>query len=259
MLQGKSFDKPVIDIAGENALIIYFAEHACDEGLAKVQRAEQKIRQAMEHDLSLSIIDLIPSYASLLVVFNILTTDHHYLRNQLRFLLQCLNESDNNSPDSEQPNRPSIVELPVYYSNESGPELAVIAKNNQLTIDQVIDIHQSKEYRVYAIGFAPGFAYLGEVDDRIAMPRLTTPRMKVPKGGVAIADKQTAVYPESSPGGWNIIGLCPIAMFDVNATPTMPVKVGDVVKFTPITRETFISLGGEIPDQFESSNARGVK
>lgn len=265
MSQNTHFVKPTIEIAGENALIIYFAEQASDEISAKVQQAEQAIRQAMAKDLANDIIDLIPSYASLLVVFNILTTDHHHVRNKLRLLFQLIpqllaqtslpssNEkaSDSITQDETCQLQSSVIELPVYYSVESGPDLAVIAKTKNLTIEQVIDIHQSKEYRVYAIGFAPGFAYLGEVNESIAAPRLSTPRMKVPKGAVAIADKQTAIYPNTSPGGWNIIGLCPIDMFDAKATPIMPVKVGDLVKFNAITKEAFLTLGGKLPEEFE--------
>ena len=92
---------------------------------------------------------------------------------------------------------------------------------------------------------------MGEVDERIATPRLSTPRMKVPKGAVAIADRQTAVYPSVSPGGWNIIGLCPIDMFDAKASPTMPVNVGDKVKFKAISKEKFLSLGGTLGGSYE--------
>ncbi len=237
--------KPSIHIAGENALIIYFSEQANSEVSAKVQQAEQLIRQAMKDDLAVDIIDLVPSYASIMVLFNLLTTDHHQVRNKLRSLLYF---PDDNSLIHSHDDTSSLVELPVYYAAESGPDLAIIAKQKKLTIEQVIEIHQSKEYRVYAIGFAPGFAYLGEVDERIALPRLSTPRMKVPKGAVAIADKQTAVYPNTSPGGWNIIGLCPVDMFNASAIPIMPVNVGDKVKFKAITKNEFLALGGELPD-----------
>ncbi|MBT6028405.1 MAG: carboxyltransferase domain-containing protein, partial [Porticoccaceae bacterium] len=127
-----------------------------------------------------------------------------------------------------------------------GPDLAALAENAGLTTDQVIDIHQSTEYRVYAIGFAPGFAYLGEVDERIAASRLATPRLKVPRGAVAIADRQTAVYPAESPGGWNLIGLCPTPMFDAKADPIMPVSTGDRVSFKAISKQDFIDLGGKL-------------
>ena len=140
----------------------------------------------------------------------------------------------------------NLVTLPVYYSLESGPDLEIIAERGAISVEQVIEIHQQQEYRVYAIGFAPGFAYLGEVDERIAAPRLATPRQKVPRGAVAIADRQTAVYPAVSPGGWNLIGLCPQRMFDPAADPSMPVKVGDRIRFSAIDREQFLAQGGEL-------------
>ena len=139
------------------------------------------------------------------------------------------------------------VQLPVYYGEEAGPDLNRLAANAGLSIEQVIKLHQSIEYRVYAIGFAPGFAYLGEVDERIAAPRLSTPRKKVPKGAVAIADRQTAVYPAQSPGGWNLIGLCPTDMFNPHGDPIMPVSVGDKIQFIEINREQFLKLGGQLP------------
>ena len=110
----------------------------------------------------------------------------------------------------------------------------------------VINIHTATEYRVYAIGFAPGFAYLGQVDERIAAPRLATPRLKVPRGAVAIADQQTAVYPAESPGGWNLIGMCPTPMFDPLRDPPMPVAVGGRVRFEAVDRATYLELGGEL-------------
>ncbi|NQY88843.1 MAG: 5-oxoprolinase subunit PxpB [Colwellia sp.] len=241
-----------INIAGENALIIYFCEQGSGQVnanvSAKVQQAEQLIRKAMTYELAQDIIDLVPSYASIMVMFNMMSTDHHQVRNKLRTLLQNI-DNDLTAPDAAYAT--NIVELPVYYSDESGPDLSVIAQRTQLSIEQVIELHQGQEYRVYAIGFAPGFAYLGEVDERIATPRLSTPRMKVPKGAVAIADRQTAVYPSVSPGGWNIIGLCPIDMFDAKASPTMPVNVGDKVKFKAISKEKFLSLGGTLGGSYE--------
>jgi len=228
-----------IEIAGENSLIIYFSEQVNAEVAAQVKQSQLLIRQKMNS----VIVDLIPSYASILVVFNLLEVDHHQLANNLRNLLTNL-QLDNKTQGI-------VIELPVYYANESGPDLPVIAKHANLTIEQVISIHQQQEYRVYAIGFAPGFAYLGEVDSRIAMPRLSTPRMKVPKGAVALADRQTAVYPSISPGGWNIIGLCPVDMFTANKVPTMPVQVGDRIKFKAISKDEFFALGGVLGTTYD--------
>lgn len=224
-----------IEVAGENALIVYFGETANPQVSARVQQAVDSLTQTMGD----ALVDLVPSYASLLVIYNPLVTDHIAVKQQIRALQYAVESGD-------QPQVGSLVELPVYYGTDAGPDLQALADNAGLTTDEVIHIHSEMEYRVYAIGFAPGFAYLGEVDERIAAARLSTPRLKVPRGAVAIADRQTAVYPAVSPGGWNLIGLCPIRMFDPAAEPTMPVQVGDRVKFAPISKQEFLSLGGEL-------------
>jgi KipI family sensor histidine kinase inhibitor len=223
-----------IEIAGQNAFILYFAEQASAAVSTQIQAAVSNILESMQD----CIIDLVPSYASLLVIFDLDRSDHFAVRQKLREALTNLDSAATGSGD--------LITLPVYYSAESGPDLEVIAERGNISVDEVIAIHQQQEYRVYAIGFAPGFAYLGEVDERIAAPRLATPRQKVPRGAVAIADRQTAVYPAVSPGGWNLIGLCPTRMFDVDKNPSMPVTVGDRVRFTAISREQFIAQGGEL-------------
>ena len=234
-----------IQIAGENALIIYFSDQASARVAATILKAQQLIRQSLMGDDCHIVIDLVPSYASMMVMFDMQISDHHEVRNKLRGILKNINAIDEQDNSHQQLN---VVELPVYYGEEVGPDLHVIATRASLTIEQVIEIHQAQEYRVYAIGFAPGFAYLGEVDKRIAAPRLSTPRLKVPKGAVAIADRQTAVYPSVSPGGWNIIGLCPVDMFNPEASPIMPVQVGDKVKFKAISKEAFLALGGKLEE-----------
>jgi KipI family sensor histidine kinase inhibitor len=223
-----------IEIAGQNAFIVYFAEQTSAAVSAQIQAAVANILATMQH----SIIDLVPSYASLLVIFDLDRSDHFAVKQQLRAALSQLDSVDAASGE--------LVTLPVYYSAESGPDLEVIAQLGNISVDDVIEIHQQQEYRVYAIGFAPGFAYLGEVDERIAAPRLTTPRQKVPRGAVAIADRQTAVYPAVSPGGWNLIGLCPTRMFDPDKNPSMPVKVGDRIQFAAISHDQFLQQGGEL-------------
>ena len=223
-----------IEVAGQNAFIVYFADQTSAEVAVRIQSACTRIRELM----SAILVDLVPSYASLLVIFDPDRTDPFTARNHLRDALAQLRDGAASAG--------RLVTLPVYYSAESGPDLGLIAERGGLSVEAVIDLHQQQEYRVYAIGFAPGFAYLGEVDERIAAPRLATPRQKVPRGAVAIADRQTAVYPAVSPGGWNLIGLCPTRMFDPGAEPSMPVDVGDRVRFEAIDRERFLELGGEL-------------
>jgi len=225
-----------IHVAGENALIIYFGDKTDPKISAQVQQAVDLLSVTLKDRL----IDLVPSYASLLVVFDPLRCDHLAVRKMIREALQAI------SLKNDRPSEGKVIELPVYYSLESGPDLAIISERTGLSIDEIIAIHQQGEYLVYAIGFAPGFAYLGEVDERIASPRLATPRLKVPRGAVGIADRQTAVYPAVSPGGWNLIGLCPERMFNPETQPTMPVQVGDRVKFKAIPREQFLALGGTL-------------
>jgi KipI family sensor histidine kinase inhibitor len=225
-----------IEIAGQNAFIVYFAEQTSAAVSAQIQAAVDSILGSMAD----CIVDLVPSYASLLVIFDLDRSDPYAIRQGLHLALANLDGTDAAAGD--------LVTLPVYYSLESGPDLEVIAERGNISVEDVIDIHQQQEYRVYAIGFAPGFAYLGEVDERIAAPRLATPRQKVPRGAVAIADRQTAVYPAVSPGGWNLIGRCPTRMFDPASDPSMPVKVGDRVRFSAIDRESYLELGGELSD-----------
>ena len=233
-------EQQTISIAGENALIVYFS----DTPSGKTSREIAQTAKKLSTYLGANLIDLVPSYASLLVIFDPFKTDHHSVR---RAISTALHSTTKPTTSASQPtNSASQVTLPVYYSSESGPDLQLVADSAGLSQQEVIAIHQQTEYLVYAIGFAPGFAYLGEVDPRIATPRLATPRQQVPRGAVAIADRQTAVYPAQSPGGWNLIGLCPTLMFDPKTTPSMPVKVGDQVRFEAVDRATFIALGGEL-------------
>jgi KipI family sensor histidine kinase inhibitor len=220
--------------AGENALILYLGNEASPQVAARVQSACTAIESALGQDL----VDLVPSYASVLVIYDPLQTDHLSVGHRLRAALADLPTA----PDSEG----HIVSLPVYYNADVGADLEALAERSGFSVEDVIALHSGTEYRVYAIGFAPGFAYLGQVDERIAAPRLATPRQKVPRGSVAIADRQTAVYPAVSPGGWNLIGRCPTRMFDPQATPVMPVAVGDKIRFEPITLQRYLALGGEL-------------
>jgi KipI family sensor histidine kinase inhibitor len=244
-----------IETAGENSLILYLAESrypakeleqqaglSAEEILSRVQR----ITAMLAVEVGPALIDLVPSYASVLIVFDPLVITHKKVSDITRRCCEQLSDKNADMPSCSVPFSGKRVELPVYYSEESGPDLVRLATATGLTVEQVIELHHQQEYRAYAIGFAPGFAYLGQVNERIALPRLETPRPFVPAGAVAIADRQTAVYPAVSPGGWNLIGLCPTPMFDPATDPIMPATVGDTVVFRPITREAFLNLGGNL-------------
>ena len=228
-----SIEYPKIVIASENSSIVYFSERPCDRTSDQITFTANALKNRLGQDL----IDLIPSYHSLLVIYNPQRLGYQKIEQEIR-------DTIGRWKANNQPQQSRIVELPVYYSPESGPDLQRIADHSGLSIDQVIELHQQTEYTVYAMGFAPGFAYLGEVDELIAMPRLATPRHNVPQGAVAIADRQTAIYPSQSPGGWNLIGLCPISLFNADKQPHSPMQVGDRLRFKSISRDEFMQLGG---------------
>jgi inhibitor of KinA len=130
------------------------------------------------------------------------------------------------------------VRIPVCYEEEFAPDLETLATERKLSIEQVIQIHSSKPYRVYMLGFLPGFAYLGQVDERISLPRKPQPAM-VAAGSIGIAGSQTGIYPFSSPGGWQIIGRTPLLLFDSTIEEPSLVKAGDTVQFYPISQHEF--------------------
>lgn len=228
-----------LELAGENGLILYLPAQISGKNLNQLQQLQQQIRVLLHDQLQ----ELLPSYASLLIV---LKPEHRGLLLIKALLEQQLTLSHTLSEQAGQ-----LVILPVYYHNAW--DLDAVAERAGLTTEQVVELHQSVDYRVYAIGFAPGFAYLGEVDQRLATPRLKSPRAKVPKGAVAIADRQTAVYPAESPGGWNILGLCPTPLFKPEHAGTsealMPFVVGDRVRFQSINKDEFFALGGQWPKE----------
>ncbi|MDN3526643.1 5-oxoprolinase subunit PxpB [Halomonas sabkhae] len=195
------------------------------------------VRQC-EASLSDALVDLVPSYTTLLVIFDPLVIEPGDVRQRLQQLLANL-EPDDNSAAAD------VVELPTWYDTRVGPELERIAERAGMSIEQVIEAHSQTEYRVFALGFAPGFAFMGRVAEAIACPRLDTPRRHVPKGSVAIAERQTSAYPQVSPGGWNLIGRTPAVLFDRHRDGFSLLRVGDRVRFVPVSQAEFEQLGGD--------------
>ena len=135
--------------------------------------------------------------------------------------------------------QPEEWELPVCYESDFGPDLEAVASRLNLSVDALIRAHTSRPFRVYGIGFLPGFLYLGDVPESLQVPRKESPRLKVAKGSVGLAGKQTGVYPQDSPGGWNIIGNCPIPLFDPKQDPPCLIGAGDLVRFRAVSRAEY--------------------
>lgn len=176
------------------------------------------------------MIEAVPAYSSVTVFFDPLAVGQAFdgsphsaveaiARERLASLTATANENGR------------TIEVPVRFDAESSPDLGVVCDFSGLGIEEAIDVFLGKTYKVFMLGFLPGFAYMGEVDDRIAAPRLSTPRTRVPAGSVGIAGNQTGIYPVSSPGGWNVIGRTDLSIFDRDATPPCLFRPGDAVRF----------------------------
>ncbi len=216
--------------ASDQAVLVYLGEEI---GLAAHDRVLQLL-QALLDKPPLWLRNVQPSYSSLLVTFDLALVDHDEVQTSLRKLEQ--------RAQAIRLPKPRTVEIPVCYGGEFGPDLNDVAKMHGLKPSKVIQIHSSQTYHAYFLGFAPGFAYLGDLAEEIATPRLESPRKVVPVGSVAIAGRQTAVYPVSTPGGWRLIGRTPLLLFRTNRKPMELISIRDQVRFRPITREEFVKL-----------------
>ena len=177
--------------------------------------------RALHDQRPAGLLSSVPSYASLLCRFDPTVTDASRLEDAIRQYERRLDPSIPTGP---------LVDVPTQYD---GPDLADVARKTDLTPAGVIEAHAGREYLVYSIGFAPGFTYCGTLPDALEVPRLASPRVRVPAGSVAIAGRQTGIYAVASPGGWNLIGRTDLPLFDINATPPVRFKPGDRIRFVP--------------------------
>lgn len=177
--------------------------------------------------------ELVPTYTSVCIHYDPLMLSYEALQQTLN-QLEIVFSEDNRDASGR------VVEIPVCYGGEYGPDLAFVAEHNGLTSEEVIKRHSEGLYLVYMLGFLPGFAYMGGMDETIACPRLESPRTKIPAGSVGIAGAQTGIYPLASPGGWQLIGRTPLKMFSIEGEQTrFALSAGDRVRFVPITEESY--------------------
>lgn len=190
-----------------------------------------------------AVLDIIPAYHSISLIYDLVKVKkiagnlsaYHFLESKLR-------ETAATICDQQDLFQQRIINVPVCYDTSLGPDLKELAAMHHLLVDELISIHCKQTYRVYMIGFLPGFAYMGRVDDRIASPRKAFPRTSVPAGSVGIAGSQTGIYPFASPGGWQLIGQTPLILFDTNKIAPSLFEPGDEVRFQQISLEEFHHL-----------------
>ena len=217
----RPYPVPRLIPAGDSAVLIELADEINDEVNDRVHALAQFLRSQNQ----IQFLDLIPAYSSLLVCYDASQIQYSQISDYLNAILQ--------SAHAITLSESRLVEIPTIYGAEFGPDLSFVATWSGLPEAEVIRLHSSVVYRVYMIGFAPGFAYLGSVPDQIAVPRLETPRTHVPAGSIGIAGKQTGIYPMETPGGWRLIGRTALRLFDHRNDPPTLLRPGDRVRFVP--------------------------
>lgn len=216
--------------AGDSSVLIKFGDEISEE-INRIVNEFNKLLIAYNHR---AIIDTIPSYCALLVIYKPELIGYEELIEILNYLAHNLN--------SGLVKEREVVEIPVLYGGEKGIDINTVASSNSLSIEDVVLLHSEPEYLIYMLGFTPGFPYLGGMNKKISTPRLEIPRVKIKAGSVGIAAEQTGIYPINSPGGWQIIGQTPIELFNINRKDPVLLKSGQYIKFKPISEKEFIEI-----------------
>lgn len=219
-----------IEPLGDCALVIHFAKIIHPKLNQHIHALAKQIRIAQAH----GITDIVPSYQTLAVFYQ---PEKLSFQSLIALIESCNTKSNSAAFESRK------MEIPVCYEYEYAPDIALLAEHCQLSVEQVIELHSQVDYAVYFLGFKPGFAYLGDLDNKLHMLRKATPRLNVPAGSVGIGGAQTGIYPQISPGGWQIIGCTPLRLFEPTKASPCLLQPGDTVRFKPISLQEFKRLG----------------
>ncbi|MFG6667637.1 5-oxoprolinase subunit PxpB [Halomonas sp. HNIBRBA4712] len=225
--------RPRLETAAMDAITVRLFDTIEEENMAWIMAADTALREAFGD----ALIDLTPSYTTLLIHYDCLALSFSEASNKVRQALDGL------QPATTQNGQ--LHEIPVWYDDSVGPELSRIAERAGLSVEALIERHCSHDYCVFALGFAPGYGFMGLVEEALATPRLTTPRQRVPAGSVGIAERQTAIYPLLSPGGWNILGRTAVPLFEYARRGEPLFSPGDKVRFKAISKAEFEAAGGD--------------
>ena len=224
--------------AGDGAVTIEFGDCIAPDLVARVRALDQVLEAAMAHGGLPGVIETMPTFRSLTVLYDPLQTTRAQLDPALASLLQQADHAP------VMPGR--RWRLPVCYGGEFGADLADVAAATGLAPETVVQMHADTEVSVYMIGFMPGFPFMGDLPAALSVPRRREPRLRVPAGSVAITGSLTAIYPWQSPGGWNLIGRCPVPLFDAAAAHPSLLAPGDMVRFEAVTPARLAELEAAI-------------
>ncbi|WEX17468.1 allophanate hydrolase subunit 1 [Pseudomonas sp. G11] len=225
--------KPRIEVVAIDCLMVRLFEVIAEANMPWMLAATQRLRSGF----GTALVDLVPSYTTLMVHYDLTALSPAQARGLIDQALTGL------QPQAQGSGQCHV--LPVWYDLSVGPELSLLSRRSGLSVEDVIRRHSAHEYQVFALGFAPGFAFMGLVDEALATARLNTPRKRVAAGSVGIAERQTAAYPVVSPGGWNLIGRTPAKLFDRERDGYSLMQPGDTVRFAAVSHAEFINLGGD--------------
>lgn len=216
---------------GDSAITVEFGNVIADD----LNAAVHAFASAVEGLALPAIYEVVPTYRSATVHYDPAVFSYPDLLELLAPLAQSAGASRAEGP---------VVEIPVLYGGDYGPDLPEVAAHCNMTPQQVVALHSAPNYRIYMLGFTPGFPYLGGMDPKLSTPRRREPRVRIPAGSVGIAGAQTGVYPIQSPGGWQLIGRTPLRLFDPSLNPPILLAAGQRIRFVPITQEDYDKLEG---------------
>lgn len=231
--------------AGDSALVIEFGSEISEE----INREIRFVTDALDGAHLDGVLDLIPAYRSILVNFDPLVLPARGIEDFVTALVKNRSKEAASSGGD-------VVEIPVLYGGEMGPDLDFISRHTGLEKDEVIRLHSCAVYLIYMLGFTPGFAYLGGMPKELSTPRLAKPRAVIPAGSVGIAAGQTGIYPVESPGGWQLLGRTPLKVFNYERSEPFLLSAGDYLKFVPVSAGEYASIekaeagGGYSPKRY---------
>lgn len=227
------YDRPRFLPAGDRAVTVELADAISPEINTRIR----ELCAVLDREQVPGIVDLVPTYRSLLVCYDPVQIGLSELQHRILHLSEV--EHVILPP-------PKVLQIPVRYGGEYGPDMEFVARHTGLSPDEVATIHSSTDYLVYMMGFNTGFPYLGGMSAKIAAPRLETPRTRIPAGAIGIAQQQTGIYPVESPGGWRIIGRSPVRLFDPTREPPVAVEAGDFMRFVPIDEQRYREIEAHV-------------
>ena len=216
--------------AGDASLLVEFGKEINPDINRKIAATVQLMREQHIE----GVVDVIPSFCALLINYDPRVIGYEEIKSRIKDLLRIEIKAGEE--------RKKVFEIPVCYGGEFGPDIATIAEHAGLSEQEVIELHSSRDYLIYMLGFLPGFCYLGGLDERIFTPRLASPRLKIDAGSVGIGGSQTGIYPLDSPGGWQLMGKTPVKTYDPDREVPILFEAGNYIRFVPVSEEEFYRI-----------------